>query len=100
MAKFMIGSAVEYSDFVVLLRHLHIEVPKNIGNGLRPALIAGRGLHRAYQCDLAVLLHYFRCLGLQDRIAVITDQVAPVARTVAAANPIRYRTWAGRWWFK
>src|SRR5258708_21667950 len=77
----LVAVAVSHDDLVGLLDHLHPEIPKDIRHCLGPALIAWRRIALARQRNLAVLLHDFGGLRLQDWVRVIADQKLEIART-------------------
>src|ERR1700726_2543659 len=81
---FMI-SVINYRDLVPLLEHQHSGIRrKNIWDGLGPTLAAWNRSGGAAQLDFAVLLNGFCCLGLQDWIGVITNQLVRVAHEQGA----------------
>src|SRR5207342_345882 len=54
---------VKYGDFVLLLEHLHAEVPENVRYTSGPTLVAWCRVGRSGQRDFTVFSHNFRCLG-------------------------------------
>src|ERR1700719_1347087 len=86
---------IKDGDLVRLLEHLHSPIPKNVGHGFGPTLVArGRSAHAA-SLPFAVLPAHFRRRGFQDRIGVIADQVVGIALPAWQAQPVRHRTRAG-----
>jgi hypothetical protein len=90
MAQFM-ALAVDHQDVVRPLEDLQQEVPKNVGHPTGPTLVARSRIPSAGQRNVAVLLHDCGCLGLQNRVGVIADQLVEVGHAVGAARPVRHR---------
>jgi hypothetical protein len=75
---------VKDRDFVLLLQHLHADVPKHEGHAAGPALVAGRGIGNLFLGKFAVLLHHLGRLGFQNRVGEVAHQLGNVAHAVGA----------------
>jgi hypothetical protein len=83
VADFMIVR-IENRDLMRLLEHLHSKVSENERHALGPTLVARSRIGHAGLRYLAVLLHGFRRMALQDRIGVIADRLIGAAHAVPA----------------
>ena len=82
---------IEERDLVLLLQHLQPEIPEDVRDAARPALIAWRFVADAGERQVAVLLHDFGGFGFQNGIGVVADEPVVVAHAVDA-SPVRDRT--------
>ena len=90
-AAHFIAVAVDDRDPVRLLDDLDDEVPEHVRHAARPALVARRRVTVAGERNLAVLLHHFRGLGLEDRIGVVADQLLEIGDAVGKPRFVAHR---------
>ena len=74
---------IEEGNLAGLLEYLDCRGGKNEGYPAGPTLVARRRIADAGQRHFAVLLDDVRRLRLQDRVAVVADKLAVVARDAA-----------------
>src|SRR5947208_15699371 len=94
LAEFMI-LFVNERELVRPLQHLEPKILVNEWYGLWPALVGRARSNLAGQRDVAVLLDGFGRPRLQDRIAVVADQVVVVAGALES-RLVRHRRGTGR----
>ncbi len=75
---------IEEGDLAGLLEYLDCRGGKNEGYPAGPTLVARGRIADTGQRHFAVLLHDLRRLRLQDRVVVIADKLAVVARDATA----------------
>src|SRR6516165_8333982 len=86
---------VKNGDILRLLDDLHSTIYRNEGHSFGPTLVAWGRIALAGHRNLAQLLHDLRRPRLQDRIAIIADQLAAIAhsgsRSCLHARPVPHR---------
>ena len=83
---------VDDGDSVLLLQHLQSKLHgQGEGRVIGPALVRSVRIGVAAERNLAFLLDDFRGFGLQDRIAVIADELADIAGAVGHTRQIHHR---------